>query len=61
MLMKFKKGNWRDVKQQSPLHNGSYDVRLRSASRTASNFVPGHGLALRAILSNGAGSNLKVY
>ncbi|MFL9921598.1 hypothetical protein PQR75_40855 [Paraburkholderia fungorum] len=39
--MKFKKGTWRDAEQQSPFHNGAYDVRLRSGAEERIDFRAG--------------------
>lgn len=57
--MKFKRGTWRDVVQQSPLHNGEYDVRLRSGTEDRIEFRAGAWVSSSSEIVEWRGLELK--
>lgn len=57
--MKFKKGVWRNVEEQSPFHNGLYDVRLRSGSEERFDFRSGAWVGASAEIVEWRGLELK--
>jgi len=59
MPMKFKKGTWRNAEQQSPCHNGAYDVRLRSGTKDRIDFRAGAWVSASCEIVEWRGLELK--